>query len=374
MGIFDSIFQRNHELEWMYDFEIIEDLTKSTYLKRMVLNSCVELIARSIAQSEFRVIDNKKAIKEDIYYKLNVKPNTDSSSDVFWQQFVHKLIYDNEVLIIVNDTKDLLIADSFYRVELAMYDDTFKDVVVKDYKFQRSFKMDEVIYIKYNNLAVESIVDGLFEDYGEIFGRMINAQMRNYQIRGLFKVDSTAIAEKNRVKMETLRDKIFKSFSNNDVSIVPMPKGFEYEELSSKSSSNIVFSELTDVKKDLMADVANALGIPVGLINGDTSDLDKNLRMFEKFCLIPLCKKIQNELNAKLFTKNEYLKGKRIEMVGISKRNPLEYAESVDKLVSSGAFTRNEVRIMLGEEPSDDKELDTFLITKNYDKATKGGE
>lgn len=42
----------------------------------------------------------------DTYYKLNVKPNTDMSSDTFWQHVMYKLIYDNEVLIIVSDKKN----------------------------------------------------------------------------------------------------------------------------------------------------------------------------------------------------------------------------------------------------------------------------
>ncbi|HCY7710399.1 TPA: phage portal protein, partial [Staphylococcus aureus] len=91
-----------------------------------------------------------------------------------------------------------------------------------------------------------------------------------------------------------------------------------------------------------------------------------------KFCLTPLLKKIQNELNAKLITQSMYLKDTRIEIVGVNKKDPLQYAEAIDKLVSSGSFTRNEVRIMLGEEPSDNSELDEYLITKNYEKANSG--
>ncbi|EOD3710938.1 TPA: phage portal protein, partial [Staphylococcus aureus] len=67
-----------------------------------------------------------------------------------------------------------------------------------------------------------------------------------------------------------------------------------------------------------------------------------------------------------------YLKDTRIEIVGVNKKDPLQYAEAIDKLVSSGSFTRNEVRIMLGEEPSDNSELDEYLITKNYEKANSG--
>lgn len=380
MGLFDNILKRNQELEWMYDLEMFEDISTNAYLKRMALDSCIEFISRAVAQSEFKIVDNNRSIKDSVYYKLNVKPNTDVSSDTFWQDVIYKLIYDNEVLIIVNDTRDLLVADSFQRVEFAVYDDIFKDVVVKDYKFQRSYKMSEVIYFKYNNKPVEKIVDGLFADYGDIFARMIKAQMKNYQIRGIFRVDATSVSGDQQAKFQQLSKKLFDSFSNNQVSVVPLPKGFSYDDIggNSQGKMNIPFSELTEVRKETVAEVARAIGIPPGLIIGEVADLEKNMKVFEKFCLLPLVKKIQNELNAKLITESEYLKGKRIEVVGINKRDPLQYSEAVDKLVSSGTFTRNEVRIMLGEEPSDDKELDTFLVTKNYDKATpsttKGGE
>ena len=81
-----------------------------------------------------------------------------------------------------------------------------------------------------------------------------------------------------------------------------------------------------------------------------------------------------------MFKEKEFLKGKRLKIVGIDKVNPLEMAESIDKLVASGTFNRNQVRIMVGEEPVDDPEMDTYYITKNYEKTNdknetlKGGE
>ena len=296
------------------------------------------------------------------------------SSDTFWQSVIYKLIYDNEVLIVVSDKKELLIADSFYRKEYALYDDVFENVTIKDYQYERTFKMNEVIYLKFNNNQVVTLVESLFEDYGKIFGRMINAQMKNYQIRGIVRAESNSMAKEQQEKMSAYMQKIFKAFSENQTAIVPLIKGFDYEELSKGNSSNIAFTEMSDLLKDAIKNVALIVGIPPGLLYGETADLEKNMKVFEKFCLNPLLKKIENELNAKLFTQNEYLKGSRIEIVGVNKKSPLEHSEAIDKLVSSGSFTRNEVRIMLGEEPSDNPELDEYLITKNYEKASKGGE
>src|SRR5699024_11638860 len=81
----------------------------------------------------------------------------------------------------------LLIADDFDRVEYAVYEDRFKDVMVKDHKFERQFMMSEVFYLTYNNEKIQRYVNELFSDYGELFGRMMDSQLRKNQLRALVK-------------------------------------------------------------------------------------------------------------------------------------------------------------------------------------------
>lgn len=342
----------------------------------MALQTNIEFLARTISQSEFRIMNNNKSIKDKTWHKLNIRPNTDLSSSDFWQKVIYKLIYDNEVLIVQSDTKDLLVADSYDRKEFALYPDRFSHVMVKDFEFERSFEMSEVIYLTYNNNKLSSFVDGLFEDYGEIFGRMISAQMRNNQIRGIVKVDSSKNMDSDELKkMQDYVNKITSSFSTNAVAVAPLTKGFEYQEVSgSTKTGSANFEDLAKLKKSLQDDVAKAIGIPPALINGELADMDNALESYIKFCIKPLIKKIEDELNAKLFTESDVIKGRYIKVVGIDKKDPLEHAESVDKLVSSGTFTRNHVRVMFGEEPSDDAELDNYLVTKNYTESLEGGD
>ena len=44
------------------------------------------------------------------------------------------------------------------------------------------------------------------------------------------------------------------------------------------------------------------LGIPVGLINGDTADIEAMTDNYMKFCIKPIIEKITDELNAKLYS------------------------------------------------------------------------
>ncbi len=377
MGWLSDILRRNSELEWMFDLDLTYETSQRAYLKKMALETCINFIGRTISQSDFRIMKNGKRQYNDWHYLLNVRPNTDQSAADFWQDFIYKLIYENEALVILTDTNDLLIADDFTRDEFAVYPDIFRDVTVKDYTFQRSFRMDEVIYITYNNEKLTTFMDGMFNDYAELFSRMIEVGLRKNQIRGIVGIDSTqSLNEENRTKLQKFIDKLFAAFSKNSVAIVPKLKGFEYDEVASGDNNGQSIDELTKLKKSLIDDVANILGIPNALIHGDMSEYETSIKAYIKFCIGPLVKKIEDELNAKILTKNEYLKGSRIEVKGVMEKDLIDHAEAVDKLVASGAFTRNEVRELFGKERSDNPALDEFVITKNYQSAgaVEGGE
>lgn len=373
MGFIFDRLRKNKEIEWMFDLDMLQDTSQRAYLKRLALDTCIQFLGRSIAQSDFQVRNGNEIIKKDLYYKLNIRPNTDESATTFWEKVIYKLIYDGECLIILSDSDDFLIADSFYREEYALYDDIFKDVVVKDYEFKRNFKMSDVLYLEYANSKISQFLDGLFNDYGEMFGRMINAQLRNYQLRGLVKVGAGQIFDEGKQeKLQNYINKLYSVFNKSSVAIVAEMQGLEFEELgATRSTTTQSIEELTKLKKSVMDDVAKMLGIPPALIHGEMADLSNSMKAFDKYCKRHFVRKIQDEMNAKLFTPSEFLQGQSIRIVG--QGSPLENAEAVDKLIASGSYNRNEVREMLGDERSDDPELDRYILTKNY-QSDEGGD
>jgi HK97 family phage portal protein len=377
MGWLSDVLKRNSELEWMFDLDIAYETSQRAYLKKLALETCINFIGRTISQSDFRFMQKGKRQFNDWHYLLNVRPNTDQSAADFWQKFIYELIYENEVLVILTDTNDLLIADSFTRDEYAVYPDVFRDVTVKDYTFQRTFRMDEVIYLTYNNEKLTSFMDGMFNDFADLFSRMIEVSLRNNQIRGTVDIDSTQqLNQENKAKLQNFIDKLFDSFRNNSVAIVPKLKGFDYNEVARGENNGSSVDELTKLINSLIDSVANILGIPKALIHGDLSDYQTSIKAYVKFCISPLVKKIRDELNNKLILKKDYLNGSKIDINGVTEKDLIDNAEAVDKLVASGAFTRNEVRELFGAERSDNQELDKFVITKNYQSAgaIKGGE
>lgn len=385
MGLIKSIIERvkgtKSGYEFLFDLDVIESDLQSAYLKKMAIDSVLGFVARTFSTAKFTFKKGKDIKASDWDYILNVRPNKNESASDFWQKAIYKLMFDNELLIILSDDNQLLIADDFYQEEYAVYENQFKEVTIKDYTFQRTFYNSDVIYIKYGNEQLQSILDGLFKDYGELFGRMLQIAMRNNQIRGSLKTGQTStFDEKTQKALENYVNKMYRSFNNESVAVVPLTKDFDYEEYTNKTGvQNQSADELNKVKKSPVDDVARIVGVPSALIHGEMANSEANSKAYRAQTVTPLVKKITDELNAKLITKTEYSNGLRVQITNVHTPDIFELATAIDKLVSSMSFSPNDVREELGRERIDDPAMDKYYLTKNYSEneqseTTKGGE
>ncbi|PHF00534.1 phage portal protein [Bacillus wiedmannii] len=377
IGWLGSVFRRNKELEFMLDLDALTDTANRLHMKRLAIDTCVSFLGRTISQSEFRVRQGKAFEKNELYYRLNVRPNKNMTASTFWEKFIRKLIYDNECLVIQADDGDLLIADGFQHNEYAVFEDTFNDVIVKDYTFKRSFRQSEVIHLKYRNDKLSPLIDGLFADYGDLFGRILSSQKRKNQVRGTVDMDMTgAKTEENIAKLQKFIDDMYQAFGNKDIAIVPQQKGFNYNEIYNGVANGPSVEEINKVTNGFLNQVAMAIGIPTALIHGEMADVEKQTKNYMLFTVRPLLKKLSDEANVKFFEMNEYLSGKKIEVKSVSYQSIFDLATSIDKLISSSAFTGNEIRSEVDYEGSDDPNLNIHHITKNYTKLneSEGGD
>jgi HK97 family phage portal protein len=209
---------------------------------------------------------------------------------------------------------------------------------------------------------------------------MLDNSMRHNQFRGIFRFkDGGNLTEEAFKRQQKQVEKLRSIFENNSVALAPLTEGIELDDLSAKSAQkDESINNLVKLKRDLVDDVAKMLGIPPNLVHGDVADLDKTMEAYVEFCIVPLMKKISDELNAKFFSRNEYLNGKVIKIIGVNKMNPLKHADAADKLVSSGPYSPNDVLEMFGDERKDDPNMDKHYMTKNYQvldgTASEGGE
>ncbi|MGE6501851.1 phage portal protein [Bacillus wiedmannii] len=377
IGWLGSVFKRNKELEFMLDLDIIADTANRLHMKRLAIDTCVSFLGRTISQSEFRVRNGKAFEKNELYYRLNIRPNKNMTASTFWERFIRKLIYDNECLVVQADDGDLLIADGFQHNEYAVYEDVFTDVTVKDYTFKRSFKQSEVIHLKYRNDKLSPLIDGLFADYGDLFGRILNSQKRKNQVRGTVDMDMIgAKTEEQIAKLQEFIDNMYKSIGSKDIAIVPQQKGINYNEIYNGVANGPSVEEINKVTSGFLNQVAMAMGIPTALIYGEMADVEKQTKNYMLFTVRPLLKKVSDEANVKFFEMSEYLLGQKIVVKAVSYQSIFDLATSIDKLISSSAFTGNEIRSEVDYEDSDDPNLNIHHITKNYTRLdeSEGGE
>lgn len=379
--LFKRSVKEEEPSDWIPDFVVGDETATRSYLKVMAKNTVLDFVARTMSTLEVKFKNKEETANWE--YILNVRPNKDMSASSFWEKFFYRLLDDNEVLVIFTDDNQLLIADDFTRKEYAVFDDVFSNVTVKDYVFQRSFYMSDVIYLSYNNEELDRFTKGLFQDYSELFGRILEVAMRNNQIRGSVSVDgagSTNEDEDQNGKTRTQRtqayiDKVYNSFKTKSVAIVAKMKGFEYEEYTNKQGvSNQSLDELNKMKSSLVDDIANAIGVPTALIYGEKSELDSNIKAFRKLCIAPLIKKLQDELIAKILSRQEYSNGERIKVVKVLPKDLLEYATQIDKVTSGGAFEIDEVREAIDYDELPNNEGKRRILTKNYEETAEGGE
>jgi len=379
--VFKRSVKEEEPSDWIPDFVVGDESATRSYLKVMAKNTVLDFVARTMSTLEVKFKNKDGTANWE--YILNVRPNKDMSAASFWEKFFYRLLDDNEVLVIFTDDNQLLIADDFTRKEYAVFDDVFSNVRVKNYVFQRSFSMSDVIYLSYNNEELDRFTKGLFQDYSELFGRILEVAMRNNQIRGAVSVEAVGSAnedEDQNGKTRTQRtqaylDKVYNSFKTKSVAIVAKMKGFEYEEYTNKQGvSNQSLDELNKMKSSLVDDIANAIGVPTALIYGEKSELDSNIKAFRKLCIAPLIKKLQDELTAKILSRQEYSNGERIKVVKVLPKDLLEYATQIDKVTSGGAFEIDEVREAVDYDELPNNEGKRRILTKNYEESVEGGE
>lgn len=372
----EKVFRRNEEIDWMFDLDLLEKSSDRIYLKQLAIQICVNHIADTISQSNFKINNDDKKLGKHIEYLLNVRPNRNQNASQFWQQVIYKLINDNEVLIIQTDSEELVIASDFIKEDAALYDSIFKEVQIgDDFTFKRNFTMSDVIYLEYSNGQMKQIIDGLFNDYGDMFSRLVKYQLHAHQIRATFQLG--ALGKKDATtkdKFQSFVDKLTDSFNKNDVAIVPLQDGHEYKEHGNTAAGKSV-DEVNKVLNGFIDKVAMALRIPANLLYGEMADTKEASRNYMKFCINPLLKQISDEFTSKLFEREDIeSKDYGLEIRPLSLENLFDRAEAIDKLISSSAYTPNEIRIKAGDKPSEDPKMNEHIRTKNYESVESSDE
>lgn len=366
----------------IYLNEHLDSVCTNLAIDSFALQVGVNLIASCIAKCEFKTFISKKEVNQDEYYLWNIEPNKNQNSTEFLQELLSKLLIENEVLVIeVNN--QLIIADSFYREEFAVNEDYFEQVTRKNFSFNKKFYMQDVLYFRCNNEDIKQYFDNLMLGYNELINLAQGKYKRAGGRKGVVKRDTTVTGnEQEKKKITNLFEKQFKNYFDAENAVVDLPKGVEYTEITGEGSkkSNNELGDITKLLDDAFIRAAQTLKIPPSLLKGDIADIEKITNNFLTFCIDPLVDLIQTEINRKRYRKDNFLKGSYlyIDTTTIKHIDIFSIAEKIDKLISTGMYSIDELRKKLKDTALNTDWSENHWITKNYQGIDKineeGGE
>ncbi|WP_347320854.1 phage portal protein [Rossellomorea sp. RS05] len=359
------------------------ELAAKVHYKRLAIDTCTNIIASALSRCEFTTFNKGKETKGSLHYTLNVAPNQNQNATEFFHSVVTHLINDNECLVL-QQGEELIIADSFARTVYAVKPNSYKNVQVGDFKFDKTFYEEDVFYFKLNDHNIIKVIDSLYEDYGKLLASGINYYKRKNNKRYAMKGDYLrGLTEKEQEETNALLEAQLKDWFNPDKegSAFHFSKDLTMEDMSDgqKSTGNFGTSrDIRDLVNDVTDFVAMSLHVPRGIIKGDVSDIEKQIDSFLMFCILPLVKLIQTELNRKFYDKEQFLERSyiKVDTSQIKVVDIVQLANAVDKLFAVGGLCIDDILELLGKEPLNTPWSKKRFVTKNYQDAEnlEGGE
>lgn len=348
-------------------------------LEAYALLTVIDLIASLVSKIEFRTYIDGEERQGLEWASLNYRPNRNQNAAEFRKELVFRLLYSNEVLIIVTDDGQKLIAETFNKQEYALHETRFTDVTRQGFTFQREFRSSDVYYLRYSTVGSRLFLSNLLGMYETMIASASDKYQNANGEKGTLNISTVARGQPDfEDRFKKLMNNYFKAYFSNRNGVLPLFDGYTYTRTSTNGN---YANHVTDVKtlmSDAVSRAAQALQVPAALVTGDVAGIEEAYKVLLTGCIDPLCGMIAREMTGKQYTLREIAKGCAIEAdtSAILHTDLLEAAANADKLIGSG-WSHNEVRRALGQHRLDAPWADEHYITKNYQTmqdAQNGGE
>lgn len=348
---------------------IIEEKVQEIYYKELAIQTAITLIANAIAKCEIKVYEKNHEVKNKLYHTLNIEPNVNENSSQFWHKVIEKMIYENESIVVdINDS--LYCADSYAVDKYPIKGNIYKGAVIGNLQLNKSFRSDEVLRFQLNNAHIKKLIDGLYQEYGELLSYAAKNYKKSNQTKYKLEMDKIKAGdEKFQKNYEEVVKKQLKDFMENDNVVYPQYTGYDLQDVSPKPNIKDS-SDIRELRKDIFEIVAQAFQIPVSLMLGNITNIQDIVKVFLTFCIDPIADMITEEITRKscpgyvYWSKGNYVK---VDTSTINHIDILDVAEKTDKLIASGTCCIDEVRGIIGFDKLNTDFSKQHFITKNYD-------
>lgn len=344
------------------------DILGEIYIRELAFNLVANKIANAISKCQMNIYMDKKRTRNEEWYRWNVSPNPNQSAPVFWAKLIYQL-YDNNEVLIIPINGNLYVADSFIvNKQYAFFDYRFESIQIDDFSLSRAFRQNEVFYFQLNNKKMVTYLNGTMTLYTGLIKAAYSSYMASNGNKGFLKISQFAEQEDDfQEYFNQLVNEDFKKFFESSNAVMPLYEGYEYESLGNTGTQ----TNTRDIKSlidDVIQTTANAFNMPTSIAIGNVQDTSKAIDEFLTFCIDPLIRILEAEITRKLFTQSQVIDGYyvKFDTTAIKHIDLLDVATAIDKLISSGCFTINDIRKTIGADEIDEPWANQFFMTKNY--------
>ena len=348
----------------------VQDSIYEICLRELAFWSCVNKIAGAIVKCEFQTYRNYKEIQGREYYLWNYEPNPNQNAASMLFKLIGTLYRKNEALM-VEVGKNIYVADSYDKEIYALKEYQFKNVEIDGYTLSDTFNMSDVLFFQLNSADMRKMVNGMYKAYSKLLTHAQNVYRKSRGRKGILNI--SAMAEQSETfdqEFDDLMTKHFKNFFEKENAVLPLFDGYQYTDISqnTKTYSSESTRDIKALADDIYDFTARAFSFPPSLAKGDVQDTEKAVDELLTFVVDPLVKILQTEINRKRYGLEGIKKGDyiRINTLAVKHIDIFDIATPIEKLISSGVFTVNDILKVLKMQTIDEEWANQHFITKNY--------
>lgn len=336
---------------------------------------CVNMIANAVGKCEVKEFRGGRLEKGPEWYLWNVSTNRNQNASAFWHKLIAKAFSEGDVLVIQEPYgTGMVVADSF-GIDDSRTTYAYTDIMIGKRKISR-LPEPEVLYLRFNHRNMEPLIRKMAES----FLRLMAAAMQNYQFNSgqHWKVHVDQILpgdDEWRKTFGEIMDKQIRPFLESSSSVLPEMDGYTFTQISGNNAA-VKSDEVRALATEIWTETGRAFLIPYALTGGNQQDTTVANRQFLTDVIDPIARMIEQEINRKRFTMEEYLRGDKVtvDTSAIVHFDIFANAANVEKIIGSGVKSVNELRRLIGDAPIDEEWADKHFMTLNIGSAETTAE
>lgn len=348
----------------------VQNAAYELYIRELAFWTCVNKIANAVSKCEFKTYYHNKETKGKEYYLWNYEPNQNQNAAGFIYKLIAQIYRKNECLVVEINHR-MYVAESYIKEVYALRDYQFSGISFDGYTLQETLDMSDVMFFELNSTDMRKLMNGMYDSYSKLITYAQNAYQKSRGHKGILNIAGVAQEQDNfNETFEELMSTHFKSFFGKDNAVLPLFDGYNYQDISqnAKTYSTESTRDIKALADDIFEFTARAFSFPPSLAKGDVQDTTKATDELLTFAVDPLVKMIQQEINRKRNGKDGLKQGNylKIDTLAVKHVDIFDIATPIDKLISSGAFTINDILQVIGKPKIDESWADQHFMTKNY--------